>query len=69
MKCNYFSAYQSSDIEQFQAIIKEHHSSVMGDTFIREHIEDLLKNIRTEVNNKLLVLFSLSQAYLWIGML
>ncbi|XP_063676052.1 COP9 signalosome complex subunit 2-like [Bolinopsis microptera] len=46
---NLVNAYQSSDIEQFQAIIKEHHSSVMGDTFIREHIEDLLKNIRTEV--------------------
>lgn len=46
---NLVNAYQSSDIEQFQAIIKEHHGSVMGDTFIREHIEDLLKNIRTEV--------------------
>jgi len=46
---NLVNAYQSSDIEKFQNILKENNEAIMEDKFIREHIEALLRNIRTKV--------------------
>ena len=37
------------DIRQFEKLLKQNSRSVMGDPFIRAYIEDLLKNIRTQV--------------------
>lgn len=43
------AAYQDSNIELFEQIIEDNRESVMSDLFIREHIEELLSNIRTQV--------------------
>uniref|UniRef100_A0A673ZVB2 COP9 signalosome complex subunit 2 n=1 Tax=Salmo trutta TaxID=8032 RepID=A0A673ZVB2_SALTR len=42
-------SYQNNDITEFEKILKTNHSSIMDDPFIREHIEELLRNIRTQV--------------------
>ena len=49
-------AYQKNDIELFEKILQENHSVVMDDPFIREHIEELLRNIRLEVSPIALIL-------------
>lgn len=46
---NLVSAYQNNDIVEFEKIVSANRTSIMQDPFIREHIEDLLKNVRTEV--------------------
>lgn len=51
---NLVSAYQNNDISDFERILKTNRSNIMDDPFIREHIEDLLKNIRTQVLVKLI---------------
>jgi len=43
------NAYQDNDLERFEEILSENRDAVMGDQFIREHVEELLSNIRTEV--------------------
>ncbi|CAK5075553.1 unnamed protein product [Meloidogyne enterolobii] len=43
------AAYQQNDIQRFEQILEANRASVMDDPFIREHIEELLANIRTEV--------------------
>jgi len=43
------NAYQDNDLERFEMILSENREAVMGDQFIREHVEELLSNIRTEV--------------------
>jgi len=48
------TAYQNNDINEFEKILKQNRQTIMEDTFIREHIEDLLKNIRTQVLIKLI---------------
>ena len=48
---NLVTAYQNNDINDFEKILKQHRQTIMEDTFIREHIEDLLKNIRTQVSS------------------
>ncbi|KAA3671459.1 COP9 signalosome complex subunit 2 [Paragonimus westermani] len=48
------TAYQNNDITEFEAILRRERDSIMEDPFIREHIEDLLRNIRTEVLIKLI---------------
>lgn len=49
-------AYQNNDIDQFERILRDRklREAVMGDPFIREHIEALLKLIRTQVLVKLI---------------
>eukprot|EP00897_Mesotaenium_endlicherianum_P009745 jgi/Mesen1/879/ME000115S00004 len=47
---NLVAAYQRNDILDFEKILK----TVMDDPFIRNYIEDLLKNIRTQVLLKLI---------------
>ena len=46
---NLVSAYQNNDINDFEKILKQNWQTIMDDQFIREHIEDLLRNIRTQV--------------------
>ncbi|XP_067928080.1 COP9 signalosome complex subunit 2-like [Watersipora subatra] len=51
---NLVSAYQNNDINEFERILKVNRQTIMEDPFIREHIEDLLRNIRTQVLIKLI---------------
>jgi len=46
---NLVSAYMRNEIRTFEKLLKQNSRSVMGDAFIRGYIEDLLKNIRTQV--------------------
>lgn len=48
------SAYQNNDIRQFEKILKTNRKTIMDDRFVSEYIQDLLKNIRTEVLVKLI---------------
>lgn len=48
---NLVVSYQNNDINQFELILKQNRNNIMDDPFIREHIEDLLRNIRTQVKN------------------
>lgn len=48
------TAYQNNNIVEFESILRHQRDSIMEDSFIREHIEDLLRNIRTEVLIKLI---------------
>lgn len=36
---NLVVSYQNNDINEFEAILKEHRTNIMDDPFIREHIE------------------------------
>ena len=51
---NLVSAYQNNDINEFEKILRLNRETIMNDPFIREHIEDLLRNIRTQVLIKLI---------------
>jgi len=51
---NLVSAYQNNDIAEFEKILKNNRRTIMDDPFIKEHIEDLLRNIRTQVLIKLI---------------
>ncbi|CAG2190017.1 COPS2 [Mytilus edulis] len=51
---NLVSSYQNNDINEFEKILKTNRRNIMEDPFIREHIEDLLRNIRTQVLIKLI---------------
>jgi len=46
---NLVSAYMRNEIKEFEKLLKQSSRTVMGDAFIRAYIEDLLKNIRTQV--------------------
>lgn len=48
------AAYQRNDILEFEKILKSNRKTIMDDPFIRNYIEDLLKNIRTQVLLKLI---------------
>lgn len=51
---NLVSAYQNNDINDFEKILRLNSRTIMDDPFIKEHIEDLLRNIRTQVLVKLI---------------
>ena len=38
-----------NEIREFEEIIKQNSRTILGDPFIKLYIEDLLKNIRTQV--------------------
>ena len=46
---NLVDAYNRNEIRNFEKLLKQNSRTVMGDAFIRAYIEDLLKNIRTQV--------------------
>lgn len=43
-------AYQDNDLREFEKILEKNREAVMADPFIREHIEELLTNIRSQVS-------------------
>ncbi|GAB2211349.1 hypothetical protein Droror1_Dr00024658 [Drosera rotundifolia] len=51
---NLIAAYQRNEILEFEKILKSNRRTIMDDPFIRNHIEDLLKKIRTQVLLKLI---------------
>ncbi|XP_059616678.1 COP9 signalosome complex subunit 2 [Phlebotomus argentipes] len=51
---NLVVSYQNNDINEFESILRNNRNNIMDDPFIREHIEDLLRNIRTQVLIKLI---------------
>ena len=46
---NLVDAYNRNEIRQFEKLLKQNSRTVMGDAFIKSYIDDLLKNIRTQV--------------------
>ncbi|KAI7868604.1 PCI domain-containing protein [Spinellus fusiger] len=51
---NLVSAYQRKEIHEFEKVLNINRAYIMGDTFIRAYIDDVLKNIRTQVLIKLI---------------
>ncbi|KAI9477984.1 MAG: PCI domain-containing protein [Benjaminiella poitrasii] len=51
---NLVGAYQRKDINEFEHILKANQKAIMGDAFIRTYIDDVLRNIRTQVLIKLI---------------
>ncbi|CAG0898859.1 unnamed protein product [Cyprideis torosa] len=51
---NLVQAYQQHNIDEFEKILKSNRRQIMDDPFIREHIEELLRNIRSQVLKKLI---------------
>ncbi|KAG6412554.1 hypothetical protein SASPL_125234 [Salvia splendens] len=51
---NLIAAYQRNEILEFEKILKSNRRTIMDDLFIRNYIEDLLKNVRTQVLLKLI---------------
>jgi COP9 signalosome complex subunit 2 len=51
---NLIGAYQNNDIQEFELILKKNRQSIMDDQFIREHIEILLRALRTKILVKLI---------------
>jgi hypothetical protein len=43
------AAYQANDIRAFEKVLQARAANIMGDGFIRQYVEDLLRNIRTQV--------------------
>jgi COP9 signalosome complex subunit 2 len=50
---NLVHAFQLKNLKEFERILKANRSSIMDDVFIREYIDDVLKNIRMQVLIKL----------------
>eukprot|EP01134_Creolimax_fragrantissima_P003786 CFRG3786T1 len=42
------AAYQENDIESFSQALVDHGDQIMGDTFVRDYVQDLLLAIRTQ---------------------
>jgi COP9 signalosome complex subunit 2 len=42
------SAYQRREVHEAEKIIRENRSTIMDDPFIREHIDDVLRSLRTQ---------------------
>jgi len=51
---NLVTAYEKSDIKAFEKVLKDNKKTIMDDPFMRDYIDDLLKNIRTQVLLKIL---------------
>jgi COP9 signalosome complex subunit 2 len=51
---NLVAAYERNDIKAFEKILKDNKKTILDDTFMRDYIDDLLKNIRTQVLLKIL---------------
>ncbi|ORX48068.1 COP9 signalosome complex subunit 2-like protein [Anaeromyces robustus] len=46
---NLINAYQRVDIDEFESILKKNQSTIMNDPFIRTYMDDVIKNIRSQV--------------------
>ncbi|KAL1936248.1 hypothetical protein VTP01DRAFT_382 [Rhizomucor pusillus] len=51
---NLVSAFEKNEIQEFEHILKVNHQAIMADPFIRAYIDDVLRNIRTQVLVKLI---------------
>ncbi|KTW30356.1 hypothetical protein T552_00829 [Pneumocystis carinii B80] len=55
------NAYQENDIHKIEPILKDHYDEIMGDSFIQTYIDDILKNIRSQILTRLIV------PYTWVS--
>ncbi|CAG8558164.1 911_t:CDS:2 [Paraglomus brasilianum] len=46
---NLVGAYQRKEIREFEKILRDNRATIMDDPFIRTYIDDVLRNIRTQV--------------------
>jgi COP9 signalosome complex subunit 2 len=46
---NLVQAFHNNEIQTFETILRQNQGRIMEDEFVREHIEDLLRTIRTQV--------------------
>jgi len=46
---NLVQAFHNNDIQTFERILRQNQGRIMEDEFVREHVEDLLRTIRTQV--------------------
>mmetsp|Transcript_38519 Transcript_38519/g.44890 ORF Transcript_38519/g.44890 Transcript_38519/m.44890 type:complete len:548 (+) Transcript_38519:70-1713(+) len=46
---NLVQAFHSNEIRKFEAILKRNEGKIMDDEFVREHVAELLRTIRTQV--------------------
>jgi len=51
---NLVAAYEKNDIKAFEKVLKDNKQTILEDNFMRDYIEDLMKNIRTQVLLKIL---------------
>ncbi|KAF3188730.1 hypothetical protein TWF788_000469 [Orbilia oligospora] len=51
-------AYQRQDIKNYELILQKHKDQILDDPFIREHIDEVTRNIRTEALLKLIKPFT-----------
>ena len=49
------AAYQQNDIAEFERILKSNRAAIMEDAFVRNFIEDLQRNVRTQVLLRLIM--------------
>jgi COP9 signalosome complex subunit 2 len=51
---NLVAAYERNDIKAFEKILKDNKKTILDDNFMKDYIDDLLRNIRTQVLLKIL---------------
>lgn len=51
-------AYQRNEIHRYESILEKNKAEILSDPFIREHIDEVTRNIRTEALLKLIAPFS-----------
>ncbi|PUU76408.1 PCI domain-domain-containing protein [Tuber borchii] len=51
-------AYQRNEIHRYESILETHKAEILSDPFIREHIDEVTRNIRTEALLKLIAPFT-----------
>merc|ERR1712071_620727 len=52
---NLVQAFQNNQIQEFEAILRRNEEKLMADEFIREHVEELKRTIRTQVLQSVIV--------------
>jgi len=55
---NLVSAYEKDDIKSFEKILKDNKKTILDDPFMKDYIDDLLRNIRTQVLLKSLIAYT-----------
>lgn len=51
-------AYQRNEIHRYESILEKNKKDILSDPFIREHIDEVTRNIRTEALIKLIAPFT-----------
>lgn len=52
---NLVQAFHNNDIQTFEQILKKNKGHIMDDEFVREHVADLLRTIRTQVLQRVIM--------------